>query len=245
MSNTERGFIALARGVLDHPVVGARKPYSDFEAWVWLLLEAVWKPRRVRATNGRTVGFLDLKRGQLSYSHSFLRKAWGWSSEKRVRTFLYRLETDGQIDRHTEHLQTVITICNYERYQNPEAAKSEHAAPQTDAQRTGKGPEEEQSNKVTIDEGEREERGQPRKYSFESGVIRLNERDFGNWQNAFPHLDLRAELVGMTGWAGTQQNWFNAVSGLLAKRNRDQAVRLEQARASGRSPVPKHLEGII
>jgi hypothetical protein len=44
-------------------------------------------------------------------------KAWGWS-EKRVRTFLSRLEKRGMIDIHVGRLQTVITIRNYEIYQS-------------------------------------------------------------------------------------------------------------------------------
>jgi hypothetical protein len=112
------GFIALARGVFGHPVVGARPPLSDLEAWVWLCFEAAYKPRRVRVTNGRAAGFLLLERGQLTYSRSYLAKAWGWT-EKRVRGFLFRLERERQIVRQTGHLQTIITICNYEFYQNP------------------------------------------------------------------------------------------------------------------------------
>jgi hypothetical protein len=50
---SERGFIAVARGVLDHPVVGARRPFSDFEAWLWLLFEAAWKPQRAFPTAER------------------------------------------------------------------------------------------------------------------------------------------------------------------------------------------------
>ena len=88
---TTRGYIALARGILGHPIVGARKPFDYFAAWVWLLFEASWKERRVRVTNGRTVSALQVKRGQLSYSRDYMAGAWGWSP-KRVRTFLGRLE---------------------------------------------------------------------------------------------------------------------------------------------------------
>src|SRR5689334_19950955 len=118
---SERGFIAVERGILDHPVIGARKPFSDREAWLWLLFEAVWKPRPVRAVNGRAAGIVSLQRGQLTYSRSYLAKAWGWK-EKRVRGFLFRLERERQIARQTGHLQTVITICNYEFYQSPLAS---------------------------------------------------------------------------------------------------------------------------
>ena len=112
----ERGYIALARCALDHPVVGATKPYSSFEAWIWLIKEAAWKPRRIRITNGRTISALPIERGQLSYSLSYMANAWGWSV-KRVRTFLNRLETDGQIETQTGTQQTVITISNYDLYQ--------------------------------------------------------------------------------------------------------------------------------
>jgi hypothetical protein len=145
---SQHGFIAITRDVLDHPVVGARKPYSEFAAWIWLLCNALWKPQRIRVTCGRAVGYPELKRGQLSYAHSFLAKGWGWSS-KRVRTFLHRLEMNGQIDLQTDGLQTVITICNYDHYQNLRTTKRQLAAPQTDPEWTAKRAEEEQRNPVT------------------------------------------------------------------------------------------------
>jgi hypothetical protein len=137
MAMSERGFIAIARGIIDHPVVGPRKPFSKFEAWLWLLFEATWKPHRVRLTSGRAVEFVTLERGQLSYSRSYLMKAWGWK-DKRVRGFILRLETDGQIALQTGHLQSVITICNYELYQNPPSSKGQQNGHQTDQQRAGR-----------------------------------------------------------------------------------------------------------
>ena len=130
MTPDNNGWICLARGILDHPTVGAGKHYSELEAWLWLMFEAAWKPRRVRLTNGRAVEILELKRGQVAHSLRYMATAWGWSV-KRVCTFLYRLEMDRQIDTQTGHLQTVISLCNYERYQTPQ----EPADTQTDTQR--------------------------------------------------------------------------------------------------------------
>lgn len=70
-------------------------------------------------------------------------------------------------------------------------------------------------------------------YAFESGVIRLNQRDLDAWKAAFSHLDVPAELTGLSEWASKQPRWFFAVSGALAKRNRDQAARLEADKAKG------------
>jgi hypothetical protein len=69
--------------------------------------------------------------------------------------------------------------------------------------------------------------GAPTKYFFESGVIRLTEKDFRKWQEAFSNLDLRAELIGLTQWADQQKDWFFAVSGALAKRNREIGLALK------------------
>jgi hypothetical protein len=127
---SERGFIAVARGILDHHLVGARKPYSRLEAWQCLLLEAAWKRRRIGFQTGRHLGMISLERGQLSHSLRFLAKKWGWSV-KRTKTFLVALENDHMITTQTDIGQTIITICNYNSYQL--AASSEET--QTDTQR--------------------------------------------------------------------------------------------------------------
>ena len=62
----------------------------------------------------------------------------------------------------------------------------------------------------------------PDPYAFEAGTIRLTNKDFSKWQTNFSHLDLRAELTGLAEWASQQgERWFFAVSGALAKRNRE------------------------
>ena len=82
------------------------------------------------------------------------------------------------------------------------------------------------------------------KYAFESGTIKLNQRDFDRWKAAFSHLDLAAELVAMTPWAETLgPNWFHAVPNALAKRNREAL-----ATKSREAPAPfkwNGIEGVI
>lgn len=75
-------------------------------------------------------------------------------------------------------------------------------------------------------------------YAFNSGIIRLTEKGFSDWERAFSYLDLRAELTGLTKWAGEQgpENWFFAVSGALAKRNREEKLRREKP-ANGALPL--------
>lgn len=75
-------------------------------------------------------------------------------------------------------------------------------------------------------------------YAFESGIIRLNQKDFDQWKLAFSHLDLAAELLSLTKWAGEQgKNWFFAISGALAKRNREVGIKIEQAKNGQGAPT--------
>lgn len=67
----------------------------------------------------------------------------------------------------------------------------------------------------------------PNRYVFESGIIKLNEKDFSQWAEAFKNLDLQAELLSLSQWANEQgKNWFHAVKGALAKRNREMKIKM-------------------
>lgn len=93
--------------------------------------------------------------------------------------------------------------------------------------------------------GEEARKKKDSKYAFESGVIRLTEKDFTNWKASFSYLDLPAELIGASKWAGEQgQNWFHAVSGLLAKRNREAKAAKERTKDSGFRSM-SGIDGVI
>jgi hypothetical protein len=108
---TERGTFVIDRGWFDHPVF-AREPFTEREAWAWLISEAAYKEHRKRV--GSFV--LDMKRGQVAASLRFMAKHWKWS-EPKVRRFLTKLKTDAMVDAQTDAGLTVITICNYNKYQ--------------------------------------------------------------------------------------------------------------------------------
>lgn len=69
-----------------------------------------------------------------------------------------------------------------------------------------------------------------KKYAFESGIIKLNDKTLSSWSDAFSYLDLKAELIALSEWAEEQPNWFHAVKGALGKRNREQKTKIEQSR---------------
>lgn len=83
-------------------------------------------------------------------------------------------------------------------------------------------------------------------YAFESGVIRLKQKDFDQWKAAYSHLDLAAELIAMTEWAGTLEpgRWFPAVSNNLAKKNRELGLRLAQSKNGPEFKWKSGIEGV-
>ena len=112
---SERGFVSVDRGVFDHPMF-APEPFTEREAWLWMIAEAAWKPMTVRA--GRAV--LQIDRGQIACSLRFLATRWKWP-ETSVRRFLSRLAAGGDdalVVIDAAQSVTRITICNYDKYQN-------------------------------------------------------------------------------------------------------------------------------
>jgi hypothetical protein len=104
----------MHRGWLDHPMLG-RERYCNRAAWVWLVERAEWNCRDVNIRGE----IIILRRGQLVASQRYLATAWKWSRGK-VERFLTMLEIEGAIERAIEPGETVITICNYDKYQaNP------------------------------------------------------------------------------------------------------------------------------
>jgi hypothetical protein len=137
------GTINVARSIFEHPVFKDGKPYSQREAWLWLIANAAWRPMQVMVRNGRSQELVSLDRGQMTYSRAFLRAAWSWTSEKMVRTFLARLRQEGMLDLQTGQLQTVITVCNYSHFQFGGEDQGPANGPDMGQQRAGNGPEEE------------------------------------------------------------------------------------------------------
>jgi hypothetical protein len=116
MSN--RGYMLMARQLLKHPRFKPRGAFTQFEAWYWLIESAAYVARDVPIMMGNRREIITLQPGQLSHSIRFLACAWHWSPN-RVRRFIDDLSMDGSVDTHTDTAQTLITLCNWGKYQRP------------------------------------------------------------------------------------------------------------------------------
>lgn len=108
---SERGVFAVDRGIFNDPDF-ANEPFTEREAFMWLISEAAWKDHRKR-TDGKVI---ELKRGQLCHSVRFMAEAWQWS-KSRVDRFLDRLENRDMIKRDRGTRTPVVTICKYDQFQ--------------------------------------------------------------------------------------------------------------------------------
>jgi len=108
----ESGYIRLYRSIQEH-WLWEKQPFSQGQAWIDLLMRAGYKDK--------TVAFdkqvISLNRGQFVTSERSLMEKWGWN-KTRVRIFLKLLESEKMITRKSDHLKTIITICNYAAFQD-------------------------------------------------------------------------------------------------------------------------------
>lgn len=116
MSN--RGYVLIRRGFFKHPRLAPKGPFSNAEAMLWLIDAASFAPRDVVVMVGTTRRTVHLEPGQMTHSIRFLAQAWRWSPN-RVQRFLGDLAADCSVATQTDTAKTIITLCNWDKYQNP------------------------------------------------------------------------------------------------------------------------------
>ncbi len=180
------GYVKVTRGWRDKTPWN-REPFSKNEAWLWLIEEANWKDGS------------RLKRGQLSHSIRHMAGVWKWDKSK-VSRFIFVLKNQDMIETASETGQTVITICNYDKYQSRD---KEGATPDESKPRRERDSSETIHKKGRRKEEEIEGGAAPPpaeilelpKYRFQGDRLRLNQKDFDKWQAQCPDIpDLELEL---------------------------------------------------
>ncbi|CAO4136705.1 hypothetical protein OFEAOIEE_LOCUS4464 [Methylorubrum extorquens] len=130
---SERGVFAVDRGLWSDPDF-ADEPFSEREAFLWLLSEAAWRPTSVRIGHHR----VELDRGQCAFSTRFMAEKWKWS-EARVRRYLARLISAEIICTRADKIATHVAIRNYDKFQRvslPDAETATHVRRTSDAPET-------------------------------------------------------------------------------------------------------------
>jgi len=111
----------IDRSMLEHPIVGIKNPLR-FAAWAWMLSSARYKAG-IYYDAGHEI---NLTRGQFVCGRKFMAKETGMT-EKQVRVFLVALERSGMCLKAVHPKGqgiNIITICNYDVYQDYDAYKA-------------------------------------------------------------------------------------------------------------------------
>jgi len=103
----------MHRGWLENPAFGGkREPFCRRSAWAWLIENAAYREHDITVA-GKPI---HIARGQLRTSFRSLGQQWGWP-EPKVRRYFRVLNECQMTVCVSDALATLITICNYERYQ--------------------------------------------------------------------------------------------------------------------------------
>lgn len=244
------GYYQMARGWMENDVFSS-EPYTEREAWLWLIEQAAWKPSRAKI-KGSVVA---LERGQASFAVRFMADKWQWS-KSRVDRFLKRLVAENMVKIASKNRdnsgttaghaagqgQSIITICNYDKYQSPKDQVRDNDETPRDQEA---GQQRDKEEEVKKEEERKEEGGgralrSPSDYFFSGRTIRLNQTNFDQWREAYHAIpDLRAELVSLDAWLEAQteakrKSWFHTVAGALNRKHQEmmaeQAARPKQPR---------------
>ncbi|TWI32759.1 hypothetical protein [Paracoccus sulfuroxidans] len=121
------GWICSFRQMWDHALF--KGDGLRVGVWHWLLHNAAWKETKFRVKGD----VVTLSRGQVCLSHRQVEEATGMG-RKALSTFLKALENEGAILVKTHHDarqgRTIVTICNYGKYQVGTEATAPETAPE-------------------------------------------------------------------------------------------------------------------
>lgn len=89
--------------------------FTRGQAWVDMLMLANYEDSYFFIRGNK----IDVKRGQIAWSEDKLAKRWGWSRTK-LRSFINMLEKELQIELQKSNVIQIITVVNYDLYQEKE-----------------------------------------------------------------------------------------------------------------------------
>lgn len=234
-------WVRIQADVFEHAVF-TPEPFTEGQAWVWLISKAAWRDTTHRV--GPVV--VDVPVGSIFLTLREMQSAWRWKSDKRVRSFLARLELAEMITTKTDAGKTQVSICNYSRYQ--EVGRTEDAERTQDGRKTDalKTPIHQNTSISDANASSSPEPAKAAPVQSSPTVIELpcvsgspypvSEDDVSEWQEAFPGVDVRQQLLVMRTWLNANETRRKTRKGM----KRFIVSWLERQQNNGHAPSPQH-----
>ena len=130
MANKNRGFIKIYRSIDEH-WIWKDKPFSKGQAFIDLILQANHKGEKFEYKGEIVEG----ERGKIYRSVTYFAERWGWSRWRTTR-FFSALENDGMLHMERTCNRTVLTLINYDDFQDGRTSNLSANQQQTDSKPT-------------------------------------------------------------------------------------------------------------
>lgn len=225
------GWFAVKRGITVHPLF--RGHPERLAIWLWLLDNACWQdtPHDI---NGKTV---MVQRGAVCASERRIAAEVGVGYQV-VRTFLGRLKAEHMINAAVTHGRSIISLCNYEKYQRAtDRANAVGNAALTHDQRT----KEQDNNSVAKATGA-SRAAELRKQVFSAGKELLAREGvekpgalISKWLKGSPEREVLAAILSAEG----RNDPVAYIGGCLRKRKSEEVSEKDRMKAWG---IPDHDE---
>jgi hypothetical protein len=137
-------YFLINRSLKNHPL-WLSEPFTRGQAWVDMIMLANFCDAWILVRGVK----VEVKRGQLGWSETKLSERWGWSRSK-LRAFFKLLENDQQIEQQKNNVTTLITIINYETYQQKEQQTEQQKDSRKTAERQQKDTNKEESKEEEL-----------------------------------------------------------------------------------------------
>jgi hypothetical protein len=151
----DKNWVKLYRALMTDEL-WTSEPFTTGQAWVDLIMMANFAEVE-RIYKGR---YQQIKRGQIATSIRWLAQRWQWSRDKTVRT-LKTFEMAKMVSIETTTNGTVLTLENYDKYQNGPATKQATTSTTTQATTQATTPTQYKNDKEGIKKVKDTERNAP------------------------------------------------------------------------------------
>ncbi|WP_457659675.1 hypothetical protein [Sinorhizobium medicae] len=137
-----------------------------------------------------------------------MQAAWKWTSTRRVHQFLELLSSQNMIETCSETGKTLVTVCNYSKYQNAETHSETLEGAEAKQKRNTKDTSTPDTNTSSLrsdvcPEPEKSAPASPTAIELPTvngDMVSIFEADVAEWSEAFPAVNVRQQLAAMRSW---------------------------------------------